>query len=250
MWPPPKKPKDRLFNWGNVISIGISLGSFIVSGAVAYVTVFRQVDEMRAIVDSMPAVVPHRNGLALVGPISLSFINSGTRTVSITRIYLVLVQPPKKTDVVEACGEQQQGSLAHAPGADLGDYYSSAYYQPTTADDKKRLADFERQMTNYEFNVEPFSIKPGEILYKGLEIKKDDLIKFTSENGPPEGKADLCLGLEIINAKEKLVSGLALTRNEWKFIGGENSDGAEGFASYYSGTGPFVILNSRYSFER
>jgi hypothetical protein len=242
MWPPTKSrwfDLDAKYIITTLIAV-CALGLGVVN---TYIASFRQVDEMRVIVDSMPGLSPHRKGLQLIGPIALSFSNSGTRTVAITDMYLVVVQPPKKANDVEACGEGL-GSLAHEPGADVGDWYYPIDHTAIVTD-KESAAEFDRQLTWYELGVEPFIVEAHQIAFKKLPVHREQFIEFTSQNRQAKGKADLCLELDLIYANKKLRAGLALTGNEWEFVGDEKSDEAEGFASYYSGTGPFVILDNR-----
>lgn len=117
-----------------ILALGVSTGS-------AVFNYFLQKDDLRVVLDSLPEMynagpdIVSGSGIAVRANQQITFINSGNRSAAITRIQLLAVQPEKGAEKTEDCS----GGMTIATAYDL----------------------------------DPFVIKPGEILLKTLRLKKN-----------------------------------------------------------------------------
>jgi len=230
--------------WVKFISLVMSAISLAISAAVANFTVFRQVDELKLVINNNPGIAPERKGLDFFGPLLLTFINSGNRTIEITDVTLFVIQPPVLLPEARECG-YNKGPLAVRAGFALGDYYQPIdHTAPPEQPNDSDLATYA-----YAFSEKPFPVNVGEIVYKRFEISslKQKLIPLTHANGSQKGAASVCLQIKMTSVDSDLVSRIALSTNSWTYADARRLGGPAGTISYFNSDGPITILENRNS---
>jgi hypothetical protein len=241
----------RGLEWLKFISLFLSVISLLISAAVANVTVFRQLDELKIVINDSPSAIPKNNELMLYGPLSLSFVNSGNRTIEINDLALYVIQPPAETTQIAGCG-YDRGPLAMPADYSLGDYYQPI--DKTVAPEKPTDKDISTY--TYWIDEKPFSIRANEISFKKYEISnakkvlKHDQgvpLALTNVNRSQKGNATVCLEMRITSADKSLVSGMILSTDTWEYQNPRIVSGPSGAVWYFNTQGPVVILDDEHS---
>jgi hypothetical protein len=74
-------------NWAGRIGAVTGICALIISAGSAYVTTFRQVDDLRVLIGHPPIPAIEKTGdLLIIGSLNLTFINSGNRSVAISGV--------------------------------------------------------------------------------------------------------------------------------------------------------------------
>jgi hypothetical protein len=117
-------------------SLSFSCLALLVSVGTAYFNVFLQQDDIRVVIGSTPTFTLRNNGdIATAGDQELTFINSGNRSAAITSVTALVTRQGAPEDLLATC--------------DGPDAY------------------------RMRFDIEPFVIKPGEILVKKMPVSRD-----------------------------------------------------------------------------
>jgi len=157
-------------DWFSFIISGLA---FLISAASAYTTLIKKTDDIRFELDALPGPTknPKQAVISLAGGRNLTIVNSGTRTAAITKVSLYADQPPWPGVRPRPCGQLVP--------------------------------------TEYEYDLEPFIIGPGEIVVKRLMFKQpsgDDklspdggLLIVPSHVQPSEGfQIAACLFIRLV----------------------------------------------------
>lgn len=103
----------RALDFGKVAAGPLSL---IVSGVTAYYSAFHFVDDVRGFAHNVPAITIDKSGVSTTGPLSLSIMNGGSRSVVVTRLGISLS--------ISTVNEQVAPARCYSPSATV----STAYY--------------------------------------------------------------------------------------------------------------------------
>jgi hypothetical protein len=102
----------RIEGWAGVIGTITGVLALIVAALTAYFTIFQQLDELKVAIGHAPAVAIRPNGdLWIIGPLEITFINSGNRSVAVTDAWALatrLKSPDAKP--ADCDGQEWRGS--------------------------------------------------------------------------------------------------------------------------------------------
>jgi hypothetical protein len=88
----------RIEGWAGVIGAITGVLALLVAGLTAYFTIFEQVDDLKVAFGKLPGATVKPNGdLWIIGPLEITFINSGNRSVAITNVW-AMATPLKSPD--------------------------------------------------------------------------------------------------------------------------------------------------------
>jgi hypothetical protein len=77
----------RIEGWAGVIGTVTGVLALIVAALTAYLTIFQQVDDLKVAIGNAPSVGMKDGDLWIIGPLEITFINSGNRSVAITNAW-------------------------------------------------------------------------------------------------------------------------------------------------------------------
>jgi hypothetical protein len=103
----------RIEGWAGVIGTITGVLALIVAALTAYFTIFQQVDDLKVAIGNAPSVTMKPNGdLWIIGPLEITFINSGNRGVAITNAWALATRLKSRDATPTNCDGQETHGAA------------------------------------------------------------------------------------------------------------------------------------------
>lgn len=197
--------------------------------------------------------------LRLTGKLTLTFINSGNRTVAVKDIYLNVIQPPLEQGKASTnCGlgteEILSADSSLGPAPTLDAKKGSPKAKNTKRDDIGGDA-----VAKLRYAFEPFSLKAGEIAIKALNLEdgrpalrdknKTNAIPVVELNLGDSGGVIVCVAIEGVGAdSSNFVANVMLREDTWT----KDGNYQRGKSATYNSAKPYTIYENRRTilFER
>jgi len=151
--------------WTGVIGACTGILALMISGLNAYINILRQTDELQVMTDGEPTVSLFDNGkMDIAGSHSLTFINSGSRAAAVTSVRLLISD--------HDWFDRRAGPNCFSRGV------------------------------QFDYRIEPFSVKPGEIAVKSVDAKIDPKLLGAAFGLEPKYLLLMCLEFNVASPSD------------------------------------------------